>query len=264
MCLILFAIQPNQRYRFVFAANRDESHQRPTQSLGFWSENSDILAGRDLSQGGTWMGLTRSGRFAGVTNFRRGQAQSGIVSRGALTANFLKQQTTPVDYIDDLVKHSEDFAGFNLLIGDHHGLYYYSNAVDGQTSAFGQALAPGLYGLSNGELNADWPKIHKGRQGLKGLLTKQQNHNSQAFQQRLFDLLADQQQAPIEVLPHTGISVEREQTLSPLFIKGDTYGTRASTVLLIQEDGFISMVERSFNAAGVMIDSKAYEFYLDS
>ncbi len=149
MCLILLAYAVHPHYPLILAANRDEFHDRPTAVLDFWTENGDLLAGRDLQAGGTWFGINRSGRWAAVTNYRApAERRSGASSRGKLVCDYLGGEDGAERYLRNLAAASDHYNGFNLLLGDHRGVYHYSNR-DGQVTA----LEPGIHGLSNHLLN---------------------------------------------------------------------------------------------------------------
>lgn len=237
MCLILFAYKVHPTYKLMVAANRDEFYQRPTAPVHYWKENPDILAGRDLEKMGTWMGITKSGRFAALTNYRDPkEVTEGKRSRGELVANALQYQGDMKEYMQSLVSNNDWYPGYNLLAGDGDELYYYSNV--------GQKLikvAPGIYGVSNHLLNSDWPKVQIGKEGLTAII----NSKHEDYVEPLLTLLLKADQAPDEKLPQTGVSLEWERMLSPMFIKSEHYGTRSSTVLLMDEKE-IHYVERVF------------------
>ncbi|MET3697894.1 uncharacterized protein with NRDE domain [Bacillus oleivorans] len=227
MCLILFAYRSHPKYKLIMAANRDEFYKRPTAPAHFWEDEPHILAGRDLEKLGTWMGVTRTGTFAAVTNYRDPKEETeGKRSRGELVAAFLKDNMNPEPYLQTLARGTL-YPGFNLLTGNPNELYYYSNIGDKI-----QKLEPGIYGVSNHLLNTEWPKVQKGKAGLeqniKGDTTDLSN--------RLFALLQNADPAEDHLLPNTGVSRQWERILSPLFIKTDHYGTRSSTIFLLSEN----------------------------
>jgi uncharacterized protein with NRDE domain len=236
MCLILLAHQANPQYRLVVAANRDELYDRPTAPAAFWSDAPDVLAGRDLREGGTWMGVTRAGRFAAVTNYREMPlALEGKRSRGHLVAGFLRSAATPGDYARGLSVDGDAYNGFNLLVGDGASLAYVSNRGAGPL-----ALSPGVYGLSNALLNTPWPKVERGKQVLRDALSGPADE----LEASLFGALADRGVAADPLLPETGVGLERERALSAAFIVTPQYGTRCSTVLIVTADGRVSFTER--------------------
>lgn len=238
MCLILFANNVHPKYKLIVAANRDEFYQRPTAPAYFWEDNPEILAGRDLEKKGTWMGVTKSGRFAALTNYRNpNEVTEGKRSRGELVSDSLKHHGDIKEYMKSLGKNNELYPGYNLLSGDGDNLYYYSNV--GQVL---QKVTPGVYGVSNHLLNTEWPKVQAGKEGLAAIL----NTDHEDYVEPLLTLLQKADQAPDEKLPQTGVSLEWERILSPMFIKSEGYGTRSSTVLLMSEKE-IHYVERVFS-----------------
>jgi uncharacterized protein with NRDE domain len=238
MCLILFAYQIHPDYKLIVAANRDEFYQRPTAPAHFWEDAPDILAGRDLEKMGTWMGVTRSGQFAALTNYRDPkEVTEGKRSRGELVLDALKYNGDVLEYMKSLARNNALYPGYNLLAGDGDQLYYYSNV--GKEI---KKLTPGIYGVSNHLLNTEWPKVQMGKAGLTEIINKKQTD----LVEDLLTLLQKADQAPDKNLPKTGVSLEIERMLSPMFIKSENYGTRSSTVLLMSEKE-IQYVERVFS-----------------
>lgn len=225
MCLILFSISPDAEHRLVVAANRDELYGRPTARPAFWDDAPAVLAGRDLQAGGTWLGITRGGRFAAVTNFREAPMEpTPPLSRGALTADFLRSTESCTDYLARIAPQADQYRGFNLLIDDGHDTYYYSNRA-----ALARKLEPGYYGLSNQLLDCDWPKVGTGRADLA------QVGQSGFDTQTLFGLLAER---------------GNDKPFSARFIYSDSYGTSASTVVKIMQNHQLIFEERAFLAHG--------------
>ncbi len=240
MCLILFAYRAHPHYRLVVAANRDEWFRRPTAAAAFWPDAAHVFAGRDLEQHGTWLGITRAGRFAAVTNFRDPANQRAQApSRGQLVSRFLLSSGAPADYLAALRAEAPRYNGFSLLVADRESLYYYSNQEDAI-----RALAPGVYGLANDLLDVPWPKVRHGTERLAALLARGPTPDA------LLELLDDTGIAPEAELPHTGIDLGWERALSAVRIIADGYGTRSSTILLVSADGKVSFVERSFDERG--------------
>ena len=236
MCLILLAWQTHPDYPLVVAANRDEFFVRPSAPAAFWTDAPDILAGRDLQAGGTWLGVTRGRRFAALTNFRDGGKQgSDAPSRGALVADFLAGECDPEAYLEVLSKRGADYNGFNLFVGDDRRLGYYSNREPGP-----RWLAPGIYGLSNHLLDTPWPKLSATKAAFADALA--QLPESTPFLQ----LLADQDIVADAQLPETGVPLEWERILSAVFVTSPDYGTRASTLLTMERTGRVTLLERSF------------------
>jgi uncharacterized protein with NRDE domain len=237
MCLLLFAYKQHPVYKLIVASNRDEFFQRPTAPLHFWEDYPMVLAGRDLEKRGTWMGVTKTGCFAALTNFRDpSENVTGKKSRGELVTNALTYRGNIQDYMEELGKNKERYPGYNLLAGDQNELFYYSNKGDVLTR-----VEPGIHGLSNHLLDTEWPKVVKGKQGL----SKAIEHENMV--DRLFELLQDTDQPMDDLLPSTGVSLEWERILSPLFIKSKNYGTRSSTILLMS-DKAIHYIERVYTS----------------
>lgn len=235
MCLIVFAYQIHPRYRLVLCANRDEYYDRPTEPLGWWGVESQILAGRDLLAGGTWLGVTRGGRVAAVTNYRQpGQHLHGLPSRGALVAEFLRGDMPVARFRERLVQNAGGYNGFNLLYGDSDNLHYFTNRGDSSGP-----VVPGVHGLSNHLLDTPWPKVETARERLSRLLA----HDA-LDPEVLAAALADHHPFPDEDLPDTGVGLERERFLSPLFIAGEGYGTRSTSAILMDREGCITFLER--------------------
>lgn len=241
MCLIAFAWEAHPSLRLVVAANRDEAYARPTLPAGWWADAPDVLAGRDLREGGTWMGVTRAGRFAAVTNVRDpGFAQKADApSRGALVADFLRGTADAEAYAHALAARAADYNGFNLLVGDRGGLFYLSNRAPGV-----RRLEPGVYGLSNHLLDTPWPKVVRARHAMADALAAA-DASGDGWDSGLWEMLGDRVVAADDDLPDTGVGAAFERLLSPPFIRSDAYGTRASTVLTIARDGEVRLAERS-------------------
>jgi uncharacterized protein with NRDE domain len=242
MCLILFAYKVHPRYRLLLLANRDEFYDRATAPLDFWPGQPNLLAGRDLVQGGTWMGVTRTGRLAAITNYRDPQSiKTDAPSRGHLVADYLLTHTAPADYLRRIRPQAARYNGFNLIVGDATGLFWFSNRAADATLA----LAPGIYGLSNHLLDTPWPKVQQGKSALIELLAQPDALSEEAF----FTLLQSQVIAPDAQLPQTGVDRQWERMLSPIHITSDTYGTRSSTVLWIDAGGILHCAERTWQPA---------------
>ncbi|MGE8144414.1 NRDE family protein [Pseudomonas frederiksbergensis] len=238
MCLIVFAWRPGHAQPLIVAANRDEFYARPTQPLAQWAHASHVHAGRDLEAGGTWLGVGANGRFAALTNIRDPGQPASRKSRGELVAGFLSGEMSIDDYLSDVVARSAEYAGFNLLVGNTHELWHF-NARDTEAVM----LAPGVYGLSNAGLDTPWPKVLKAKAALSELLDDPQP-------EALLAILRDSATAPLTELPDTGVGLATETLLSSVFIASPTYGTRASTALIVSADGTRVMVERSFGPYG--------------
>lgn len=238
MCLIVFAWQVIPGVPLVAAGNRDEFLSRPTASAAWWTDRPQIFAGRDLQDGGTWMGVTREGRFAAVTNFRDPSVKRPEApSRGALVADFLAASSTPEEYIAALEAHASEYNGFNLLVGDRNTLIWFSNAAP-DDDRNGKPLAAGIYGLSNGSLDSPWPKVVRTKAQFASLICQG------APEDAYFEMLTDTTRAPDCRLPKTGVSLEWERVLSAVCIQSPEYGTRTSTVVRLFGDGSAALDER--------------------
>jgi uncharacterized protein with NRDE domain len=238
MCLILFAYKYHPRYKLILSANRDEYYQRPSLPLDYWSDASTIIAGRDLRNNGTWLGITRTGRLAAVTNFRDpANFRSDAPSRGLLVKEYLTGTQSPRDYLEMISSKSASYNGFNLLVGDRHQIYYFSNYHLNIVK-----LDSGIHGLSNHLLNFAWPKVTTGKRRLKKLL----DQSSEVVPEDLFTLLTDRTLPDDSQLPHTGIGLKWERILAPLFITSPEYGTRCSSVILVKKTGQIQFNERTY------------------
>lgn len=249
MCLINFQFQSHPKYKLVVAANRDEFYQRPTKPAHFWKDEPSILAGLDLQQGGTWLGITKTGKFAALTNFRDpSKPETGKISRGALVRDFLAGTQSPTDFLTAL--EPENYTGFNLLVGDADRLLYYNNLQEETLE-----IAPGTYGLSNHFLDTPWPKVVKGKKDLNDYLSTHEEVELDS----LFAILANSEQASDSFLPNTGIGLEFERKLSAMFIKTADYGTRSASILLIDYDGNITFAERTFEK-GELNGEQIYNF----
>lgn len=240
MCLIVFALRARADLPLVIAANRDEFYARPTAPAGPWPEAPEVIGGRDLREGGSWLGITRSGRWAAVTNYREpALARLGAASRGKLVADFLTGELTPADYLRSLVPRAAEFNGFNLLVGDRGSVRWFSNRAGGHP-LHDRDLEPGVYGLSNHLLNTPWPKVQQGRADLERAL------DTGADADTLLEGLLDRTLADEADLPSTGVPLAQERALSSRFITGTEYGTRSSTVIRIDRGDNALLFERSF------------------
>jgi len=241
MCLLIVAHHPGADLPLVVAANRDEFHARPTARSRFWETHPTLLAGRDLAQGGTWMGVTRDGRFAALTNFRDpAQTKPAPRSRGELPLDYLLGQQSPADYLASVVPRSDHYAGFNLLLGDTESLWYFDNNPGEQP----MPLTPGIYGLSNARLDTPWPKVEDGKRKLGSLLDEQRlDHDA------LARVVSDRQLADSDALQLHAVDGDMERRLSAQFIVTEHYGTRATTTLWRDRAG-MHWREQNFDARG--------------
>jgi uncharacterized protein with NRDE domain len=240
MCLILFAHGAHPDYPLVIAANRDEYYARPTAQAAFWQDQPQILAGRDLDGMGTWLGVTRAGRFAALTNFRDSrERKTDAPTRGRLVSGFLTTSQAPRDYLQEVARLAPRYNGFNLLAGDPDGVFYFSSRAGAV-----EQVPPGVHGLSNHLLDTPWPKVARGKQRLRAALDEGPSPEA------LLDLLHDREPAAQGELPHTGVGAEMERLLSPALIVSPHYGTRASTAVLFGGDGSLSFSERTILPGG--------------
>lgn len=247
MCLIVVRHRTHPRYPLIIAANRDEYYARPTRGAAFWDDAPGVLAGRDELGGGTWFGVTRSGRWAAVTNVRSPErSPEAARSRGALTADFLRGTTPVAAYAEDIAARATSFHGFNLLVGDGETLAF----VSGEGA---RVLADGDYALSNATLDTPWPKAR----ALRGRLADDAIADDESA---LLDALYDRAEAPDDALPDTGVGVALERFLSPIFIAGVPYGTRSSTVFRVDTEGHARFVERTFGPEGAPVDEHGFVF----
>jgi len=237
MCLLLIAYKTHPRYKLIAVANRDEYYDRPTDPATWWGEEKNVLAGKDLKAGGTWLGITREGKFAAITNYReKGNQNEKTPSRGLLVASYLEKSINPREDLRDLEPRRDTYNGFNLIVGDVDHLNYYSNRKKGT-----MVLKSGIYGLSNSFLDVPWPKVKLGKQKLEQII------NLEDFSiEEIFVLLKNEQKPEDHELPDTGVGLEYERILSPVFIKTEKYGTRSSTVLLVDKKNRVVFEERSF------------------
>jgi uncharacterized protein with NRDE domain len=255
MCLLLMAIRLHPRYKAIFAANRDEFYDRPTAQAAFWEESPHVLGGRDLKAGGTWMGITRSGRIAAITNYRDpSRYRPEAPSRGHLVTEYLKDHEAPLTCIRRWAQRWHQYNGFNLVLADRKALFWCSNQAAAERS-----LGPGIYGLSNHLLDTPWPKIEKGKAGLKKLI----DENPDLDPEGIFTLLCDRQEAEEASLPDTGVGLQLERVLSPIFITSPGYGTRSSTILLVDHGNRVTFLERTFSPDSPHPDTVKYEFKIE-
>lgn len=239
MCIILFAWQEHPDYPLVVAANRDEFHQREAEPA-CWRDG--VCCGLDLEAGGTWLGVTENGRFAALTNYREPVADRapGQLSRGRLPQAFLQGDAPPEIYLQQVRAEQRDYAGFNLLAGDREQLWFFSNR-DGQPP---RPVSPGIHGLSNGLLDEPWPKTVRGKRLLAQTLDQGVDH------QALLTLLQDRWRPEDRDLPDTGVGLEMERLVAPIFIHAQRYGTRASTSVMVPKSGPAELREQCWGPDG--------------
>jgi uncharacterized protein with NRDE domain len=253
MCLVLIAWRGDVEYPCVIAANRDELHSRPTAAAQWWPSEPPILAGQDLKAGGTWLGLTRTGRFAALTNYRDPeQRREGTPSRGTLVASVLKSNDTVQQTLDYLRDVGASYNGFNLIFCDGERLAVYESVL-----GVGRVLGPGIYGLSNHLLDTPWPKVQTAKSRLSTALSDLRNTDA------ALALLRDDELAPDDQLPRTGVGLQWERLLSSAFVRAPDYGTRCSTLVRIDRRRRACFDEWSWNATGAQIGAVSFQFELE-
>ena len=251
MCLIFLSLNNHPTYKLIVAANRDEFYNRKTAAASYWKDHPTLLGGRDLEASGTWMGITTSGKISMLTNYRDPQnINPNAPSRGQLVSDFLIGNLSGEEYLKKVSQHGKTYNGFNLINGTVDDLYYYSNYAEGI-----QQIKPGLHGLSNHLLDTKWPKIERGKEKIKPILAQ-----SKINPEDLFAFLFDDQLAADNLLPQTGLSLERERALSSMFIKTDNYGSRCSTVILVDQSNHVQFIERVYNLKTFEYTTGAFEF----
>lgn len=239
MCLIVFAWKLVPGMPLLAAGNRDEFYDRPAAPANWWQDHPQIYAGRDLRGGGTWLGITNSGRFAAITNIRApSKKRQDAPSRGGLVADFLRGEMTPADYVAAIAERAHHYNGFNLLVGDREQLIWYANG-DNDDPRNGKPLEPGVYGLSNGTLDTPWPKVVRSKAQFSSLLCQG------APEDAYFEMLTDTTRASDCRLPKTGVDIEWERILSAVCIDSPQYGTRASTLVQLFSEGAPVLRERA-------------------
>ncbi len=255
MCLIFISHHYHPDYKLIFAGNRDEFYSRSTASAAFWIDQPGLLAGRDLEAGGTWMGITRTGRVSMLTNYRDpANIDPKAPSRGALVSDFLTGRESPRAYLEKVESQGSRYNGFNLLVGDPQDLYYYSNYGKGV-----EKLSAGFYGISNKLLDSPWPKVIRGKQRLAPAMSRPTPDPDE-----ILDLLYDDQKAPADQLPETGLTKDRELALSSMFIKTENYGSRCSTVVLIDKNDDVTFAERVYDTDTFEHTTRSFKFGIGS
>lgn len=249
MCLNLFSYKAHPKYKLIIAANRDEFYARPTREAHYWEDNPNILGGRDMQHGGTWLGLDKNGKFAFITNYRDFSLYyPDAPSRGPLVSNYLMGDLSPEEYVES-IQNPKEYSGFNLVVGDMNSAWYLSNVLDGPSE-----IQPGVHGVSNAFMDTPWQKVEKGKSCLTDV-TKKDDFSPE----ELFAFLRDEEQAPDDKLPPTGLPIEMERAVSAMFIKSPDYGTVCSTVVMMGNDGQVYFGEQTTNP---LKENKLVEFNL--
>ena len=238
MCLIVFAWQVVPGAPLIVAANRDEFYDRPALPADWWTDHPHVYAGRDLQGGGTWLGISRDGKFSALTNIRApAEKLVDAPSRGTLVADYLSGRTGAQAYVTEVDAHAHLYNGFNLLVGDGRQLVWYSNRKK-EDPRNGKPLTPGIYGLSNDALDSPWPKVVRTKAQFASLLC----HG--APREAFLEVLSDTSRPSDCRLPKTGVGIEMERLLSPVLIESPNYGTRTSTVVQIDDRNSAVLQER--------------------
>ncbi|MEQ3641502.1 MAG: NRDE family protein [Alteromonas sp.] len=270
MCILFIAQQKHPRYPLIIAANRDEFYARPTAPAAFWNDNTSILAGRDLEANGTWMGVTRKGKIAAITNVRApSEVRTDATSRGELVTNWLKDDNAQVtghlteklteqlteqstdQYLQQLKDTRRHYNGYNLVFGSASALHVYNNVNNSV-----HPIQQGVFGLSNADIVTPWPKVTQGVTSLNKYVLQHDTINTED----LFALLRNEDKADDQHLPSTGIGYEWEKALSSIFINIPSYGTRTSTILLVDSNGELSFKERTFTEKGETTQTREFSF----
>lgn len=239
MCLIFLSYKQNEEYPFIALANRDEFYKRPTFPADYWEENPNVLAGKDLEAGGTWMGITKNGHMAMLTNYRDiPNIKQNAPTRGKLVSDYLLGEFEPKDYLMALTKTANLYNGYNLIVGTFDDPWYYSNYQQKKVVQLGS----GFYGLSNNLLDSKWPKIEKGKERLASLML-----DKELDIKTLFSVMSDKEVVNNDaLLPNTGLPLDHERAISSMFIDTEGYGTRATTLITVHKSGEVTFIERLF------------------
>ena len=254
MCLIFVSQNNHPNYKLIVAANRDEFYARETAPAEFWPDYPHLLGGRDLEAGGTWMGMARNGKIAMITNYRDlKNILPSAPSRGHLVSEFLIGNVSAEAHLKEIENSGKRYNGFSLLAGSVDVLWYYSNYGNGV-----KRLNQGFFGLSNHLLDTPWPKVVRGKERLKPLLQKPVIDPDE-----LFEFLYDEKIATDDKLPDTGIGLERERALSSMFIKTPNYGSRCSTVVMVDKKNHVTFTERVYDLKTFEYTTGRFEFNID-
>ena len=255
MCLIIVSYKVHPEYPLLIAANRDESYQRPTRQAEYWQIEPSILAGQDLEKGGSWLGMNKYGRIAAVTNYRSGaKLKVSNTSRGLLVSEYLKHKKPSRSYLDSCLANLADFDAFNLLLGDVNGLYFLNSREKTYTQ-----LQAGFYGISNGDFDSNWPKVERAKQQIHELLKADQLDSHEA----ILTTLTDKYLPDDESLPDTGVGIEWERALAPIFITTKDYGTLSSSVVSVNKNDKVRFTERSYDRLGDIQNTRQFEFMIE-
>ena len=253
MCLVVIAHRLSANYPLVVAANRDEFHARPTQDAHWWPDRPALLGGRDQQAGGTWLAMHRTGRFGAVTNFRDAATRSTkLQSRGHLITEFLETDRSPLDYLEHI--DGDNYAGFNLLIGDSSDIAYLSNRGAGL-----RVLPPGIYGLANAALDTPWAKVERSKTKMQALIESGRSNET-----NLLSMLDDRKKASVSEVEAGHLSFEKAHAMTAPFIVQEDYGTRCSTVLLRDSANRVRFTELRYGADGRSSGRSDFTFRIDT
>lgn len=251
MCLIFIALKHHPNCKLIVAANRDEFYARETAPASYWNDHPQILGGRDLEAMGTWLGITKAGRLCMVTNFRDlRNIRSNAPSRGKLVTDFLLEKVSAEAYLSKVESRAKQYNGFSLIAGTVDSLYYLSNYREGIIQ-----LNSGLFGLSNHLLETPWPKVERGKYAIQELLRA-----PTVDKEDLFKVLSDETMGTDDQLPDTGVGPELERMLSPAFITSENYGTRSSTVIVVDYDNHVAFHERVYDPTTKKFSDQSFQF----
>lgn len=254
MCIIFLAVRQHEDYPLILLANRDEYRNRPTAPLNYWQESAQILAGKDLQGGGTWLGVNRSGKLAALTNIRNlAMHQPGRVSRGQIIKNYLVKEQNDEEYLTELARTPMHYNPYNLILGTIDHLFAYNNLEQKV-----ETIPSGIHGLSNASLNTPWPKIIRGKQLLEQQIRKRIDIEA------LFQIMQDEQRPEEGELPDTGIGLPYERYLSAIFLTAPKYGTRSTSIILMDNNHQIDFYERSYLADGVFASEAKHRMILEA
>lgn len=254
MCLLLLGYKVHPEYELILAANRDEFYERPTEPLHKWNDHPELFAGRDLKEKGTWLGVAQNGKIAAITNYRdMAKIMIDAPTRGKLVTNFLIGETTAEEYSNILLETADIYNGYNLIFGNVDDLYYFSNLTKKPIK-----LSTGIHGLSNHLLDTPWSKVVKGKKEFAQII-KEENPSKE----KLFKLLRDNEIFPDNELPETGLGKEFERLVSPIFTSTEKYGTRSSSVILVDINNNIEFIEKSFNKKNNEWKTSSFYFKID-
>ena len=252
MCILFFAINKHPDYPVIICANRDEFHHRPTQKMHLWPQ-ANILAGKDLQAGGTWLGLDNAGNFSALTNYRQAdKLDRQKKSRGDLVLNALCAQQSHLpdqQFAEHLTTAAKEYNGFNLIFGQLSKLYCFDSINQKLIT-----IDHGFHSICNGALDDIWPKMARGQQQLEQIIGQAKPLDIN----QLFTVMTDQTQAPFEQLPNTGISQKLEQLLSSIFIISPEYGTRSTTIITVTKNAEAVVYERNYLPSGAVAEQQTF------